>query len=408
MSRLRRTGLLLLFIATGCSARLGFSPDPSPGPSPGPTSSSTVTYAYVSSTTSSGTFQISGYAVGSDGTLKQITGSPFVTSGYSPLALSGTGAMLFGADGYSIDSFTVASDGSLKQVSSFAAGNLSKGSPPTPVGGPIDLFFDHSSSVLYDGFANLNGTGNNGYQALSFDSKTGQVALIGNAGSSPGLDGVLAFTSGNQFAYTTSCYRGIPAITGFERGGNGTLTPLSESGPAPMPAAPSGQGYCPQGAAADSSNHLIIVVGITPSGGMPPTGPWQLAIYTVNSSGSVSTASTSSNMPTTNVGQPQSYLLSSDGKYLAVGGSSGLQVFAYSSTSGTITALGGGTVLTSAGISQIAWDAGDHLYALSRQSNSLSLYSVSASGATAVSGSPYSIDKPYGLAILTQTSGGGS
>lgn len=408
----RRTGLLFLLLATGCSTQVGTSADPSPGPapgpSPGPSGSSTATYAYVSSTTAAGTYQISGYAAGSDGTLKSLAGSPFATIGYGPLTMSETGSLLFGADGYSIYSFAAASDGSLKQISSFAAGNLSKTSPPSPVGGPVSLFFDHAGLTLYDGFANLNGTGNNGYQALSFNSKTGEVELIGNAGSSPGLDEALAFTSGDQFAYTTSCYRGIAAITGFQRGSNGALTPLSESGLAPMPTAPTGQGYCPQDVISDSGNHLIIAVGITPGGGMPPTGPWQLATYTVNSDGSVSTVSTSTSMPTTNVGTPQSYRLSPDGKYLALGGASGLEVFQYSSTSGTITALASGAALTTGSISQVAWDSGDHLYALSRQSNNLYVYSVSSSGAAAVSGSPYSTQKPYRLAILAQTSGSGS
>ena len=394
--------LLFLILATGCGSK-GTDPGSSGGSGgsgSGSGSGGSAAYAYVSTTPSSTTYQIDGFAAAASGALTPISGSPFTTQGYGPLSMAASGSLLFGADGYSIDSFSIASDGSIRQVNSFAAGHLSSSSPPQPIGGPVDLFFDTSGSTFYDGFANLDGTENNGYQALSFNSG-GAVSLIGSAGSGPALGGVLAFSGNDQFAYTSSCYHGIPSISGFARGSNGGLTALASESFSAMPAAPSGDSYCPLGAATDAANHLILSVGVTPPEALQSSGPWQLATYTIDSSGNASTTGASSNMPTTNVGQADSYQLSPDNKYLAVGGQSGLQVFAYDSGTGTISTLSGSAVLTGDGIDQVAWDSGDHLYALAAQANSLYVYAVSGSGAAAVSGSPYAVQGAYALTVVS-------
>lgn len=391
---------LVLFLATGCgiiSTDAGKGSGSNPGNS---NPSGNSTNVYVSASPSQGSYEIEAYTAGVDGSLAPVSGSPFATKGYGPLSMAAHGSILFGADGYSIDAFSIASNGSLKQIHSYNAGYLSK-SGSEPIGGPVDLFFNSSATTLYDGFANLSGTENNGYQALSFNAN-GAVNLIGNQGSGPALDGVLAFSGNDQFAYTSSCYHGTAAISGFARGSNGSLTGLAGQGFLAMPVAPAGDNYCPNGAATDSSNHLILSVGLAPPDGMQPTGPWQLATYSIDGSGQVSTASTSSTMPTTDVGQPNSYRLSPDGQYLAIGGQMGLQVFAYDANTGVISNLGNSSVLTGDNISQVAWDANDHLYALADQSGSLYVYTVSASGESAVSGSPYSLPGAYALTVLAQ------
>jgi hypothetical protein len=396
--------ILILILIAGCGGKAGPGMGGGSGGSGGSGGAggngvgpSVAAYAWVS-TSSSGSYAISGYSASASGVLTPVSGSPFATSGYGPLSMVANGSILFGADGYSIYSFSIGSDGAIKQTHSFPAGHLSSSSPPAPIGGPVNLFFDPSGSTLYDGFANIDGTENNGYQALSFDS-SGAISLIGNAGSSPALDGVLAFSANDQFAYTSSCYHGIPTISSFTRGSNGALTALASSTFSAMPPAPNGDSYCPSGAATDVSNHLIVSVGVTPPEMPQSTGPWQLATYAIDGSGDVTTSSTSSSMPTTNVGQPVSYQLSPDSKYLAIGGQSGVQVYAYSSSTGAISALGTGSALTSDTITQVAWDSDDHLYALSSQANSLYVFAVSSSGAASVSGSPYAVQGAYAMTV---------
>jgi hypothetical protein len=85
----------------------------------------------------------------------------------------------------------------------------------------------------------------------------------------------------------------------------------------------------------------------------------------------------------------------------------GLQVFSYNSAEQTFTAIGapqdsGNNFRT------LAWDAGDHLYAISIQSNRLYVYTVSSSGVTAASGSPCTVQNPQSVTTLPQASSSGS
>ena len=360
------------------------------------TSTSSSTFVYIANSPSSGKYQISGYTVSSAGALTPISSSPYPTTGYGPLLMAGHGSYLFGADGYTVYSFSIASDGSLKRVSSMNVGTLSNTGTSGPTGGPAQLFYDRGYNTLYSYFINLAGTDNSGYQAYAINTANGQLSIINSAGASPALAGPLQFIGNDQFAYTSNCYHGTPTISGFSRDMTGALTGVSGNSPFPSPTPPSGDSYCPYEAAADNANHVVVSVGATPPASFSPTGPYQLATYTVDNTGTLTTTSTAMNMPATQVGQPNTYLFSADGKYLAVGGPSGLGV--YSNNNGTLTAVGG--LLNSDNINQVEWDANDHLYALSTQSNQLYIYTVSTTGATAVSGSPYSTMGATGLAVV--------
>jgi hypothetical protein len=120
--------------------------------------SSPVAYVYVASTPSTGKDVIRGYAAAANGSLTNLSGSPYSTSVFY-LALNG--AWLFGTNGIQIDSYVIAANGSLRLADTFTAGNTG--------GGPIDLFLDHTGKDLYSGFANLQGTDNNGYQSYGIN-----------------------------------------------------------------------------------------------------------------------------------------------------------------------------------------------------------------------------------------------
>ncbi|HEX4039203.1 MAG TPA: hypothetical protein VHX37_14190 [Acidobacteriaceae bacterium] len=404
----RRIGFLLAaLLIAGCGGSSNTaSSNPStptnpttPGSGSGTVSSSAspATFVYLSSSPSSGKYEISGYAVGSGGALTPISSSPWATTGYGSLLMAGHGSYLFGADGYSIDSFSIASDGSLKQVSSLVAGTLAKSGPAIPAGGPANLFFDRSYTTLYSFFMNLQGTGNNGYQSYNIDQNSGRLTILNSANGGPEATGSLQFTGNNEFGYTSSCYHGTQALTGFSRASSGALTELTNNTPFPSPTPPSGSFYCPYAAAADNTSHVVVAVGVTPAGSLQGSGPYQLATYTADASGTLTTTATSATMPTTQVGQPNPYLFSADGKYLAVAGPSGLEV--YANNNGTLTAVG--SPLNSDNINFVQWDSNDDLYALSLESQQLYVYTVTTAGAKAVSGSPYSATGASGLAVAS-------
>jgi hypothetical protein len=128
---------------------------------------------------------------------------------------------------------------------------------------------------------------------------------------------------------------------------------------------------------ADPRNHLAAIVSYNPGEG--EYDPAQLASYTVDSQGNLSTTATAKNMPYPEVNNPGILNMSPSGKLLAVGGY-GLQVFHFNGAA-PITPYS--KVLTTAAINQIHWDNNNHLYALSVAQTSSTL-SFSAVGATKV------------------------
>jgi hypothetical protein len=115
------------------------------------------------------------------------------------------------------------------------------------------------------------------------------------------------------------------------------------------------------------------------------------------SSGNLTTTNTYANMPSAKVGQPYVYWLSPDGKYLAVGGATGLQVFHFNGAA-PLTAFTG--LLTGDAISQLWWDNAGHLYAMGQTDNKLFVFTVTSSGAKAAPGSPHTVAGAAALMAL--------
>jgi hypothetical protein len=96
------------------------------------------------------------------------------------------------------------------------------------------------------------------------------------------------------YAYGSSRYHWDPPIFGFMRNSDQTLTDLNIN--PPMPAAKKGDFYCPNLAAADPTNHVAISVQPLNGSTFQTAGPTQLATYTADGSGNLTTESTFSNM----------------------------------------------------------------------------------------------------------------
>jgi hypothetical protein len=342
---------------------------------------SPVAYVYVTSSPGGSANQINAYAAASNGGLSAVPGSPF-SSPVNYIALNG--GWLFGTDGMNIDSFSIAANGSLTQVDTLEV---------EPEGGLVNLFLDHTGTSLYTDYF----TENNEYMAYSIENSTGQLAYIDNIMGGPGIGSEASFIGDNEFAYSSSCYHFTPYIYGLQRSNDGAITLLNIN--PPLPAVPSGGFYCPWSAAADPTNHLAIAMQPLDSN-WSPIGPYQLASYTADSAGNLTTSSTFSNMPKVKVGGVIDYWMSPSGKFLAVGGSSGLQVFHFNRAN-PITKYTG--LLTSDSIDQIFWDNDNHLYALSRTGGKLYVFTVTAKSVTHAPGSPHAITDPEYIIVLPKT-----
>ena len=351
------------------------------------TPSTPVAFVYVSSMPSSGKFEINGYAAASNGSLTAIAGSPFAGQ-VQYMALNGR--WLFGTNGIDIDSFSIASNGALKQVDAAVVGSTS--------GGPEALFLDHTGATLYDDFINLNGTGNDGYQTYSINQTTGKITFVNEVAGGPDFNSRLRFIGNNVFAYSSSCDHFEPTIFGMKRQSNGALTELNINPARPTPAP--GDNYCPFLAAADPTNHVAIAV-LPMSGFGSIAGPYQLATYTANTTtGNLTTTSTYLNMPKVAVGLITEYSMAPSGKLLAVGGTSGLQVFHFNGAN-PITKYTG--LLTANEVDQMFWDNANHLYAISRKAGKLYVFTVTTTSFSQAPGSPQSIVNPQNIIVLPKT-----
>jgi 6-phosphogluconolactonase (cycloisomerase 2 family) len=164
----------------------------------------------------------------------------------------------------------------------------------------------------------------------------------------------------------------------------------------PMPTPPADDTYCPWLAAADTSNHVAITVSAMNVYTFQADGATQIAVYTVDANGSLSTSSTAADMPRVAIGNVSDLQMSPAGNYLAVAGT-GVQVFNFNGAN-PMTQLTG--LLTSVPIDQIAWDNANHLYAISKSAGQLFVFTVNSAGASQAPGSPYTITGPVNIAVL--------
>jgi hypothetical protein len=388
MSRIIGT-VLLAFLGV-CASTVLASAQATPSPTetdPQSSASSTpVAFVYITSSPSSGVTQINGYAAAANGALTKIPGTP-LSSPVSYVAVNGK--WLFGTDGMNIDTFSIAADGSLAQVQSLSV---------EPEGGLVNLFLDHTGASLYTDYY----TTNNEYMAYGIDNSNGALTYIDNVMGGPGFGYVASFVGDDEFAYEASCYQFTPEIYGVQRSSSGAITMLDVN--SVYPTAPSGDFWCPWSAAADPTNHLAVAMQPL-NGNWFPEGPYQLATYTVDSAGQLSTTSTYENMPTTEAGGAygsntsylNDYWMSPSGKFLAVAGTSGLQVFHFNGAN-PITKYTG--LLVSKDVDQVFWDNSNHLYAIGREAGKLWVFTVTATSVKQAPGSPHSITGPSDMIVL--------
>lgn len=351
------------------------------------------------------------YNTASTGKLTLITGSPFKTIGL----MVGTNGKFFFSNGTTfIHVYAMSSAGVIgKEV--FNINTALYAGADCGTTGPTVL--DHSGQYIYvlhnNAYdPNFGGDPCYGYQSFKI-STNGQLTFIGNASGSndrySNAVGPMTITGNNTYAY--SLYEvgyGDETIQSLKRN-NGVLDLWGnvETDPA---AYDSSWGWLHYGVTADPTNHLAVFLMQEQD---LPFGNYafpQLASYTVDASGNISTTNTYQNMPSPNV-YPGVMNTSPSGKLLAVGsnydystcacgmsnwGTSGLEVFHFNASS-PITPYT--ATLTKTPVDSIHWDNANHLYALSYSTGKLYVFTVTPTSVTPVSGSPYTVSSPTALIV---------
>lgn len=372
-------------------------------------SSSPVAFVYVATVNdTNGTGNnVVGYSANAHGKLTAIPGSPWADQIYW---MAATNNYLFGSDNIANDkiqyifSYKIESNGALKYIG--ATDIQDKGSGNVCNDGQF-LTLDHTGSYLYQQVAFVQCGSGSAYESWAVNKSTGLLTYLGTSTPDDASTTIypLTIAADNLYAYAATCDgNGETAGNGYkvQSGGDlSDLTALSAPAPSGQPSTAGSYTPCLGYAAADPTNHIAAAVNWVGENSYPA----QIATYAINTAnGNVTTNSSYSNMPSVDVGAIRWTAMSPSGKMLAVAGGSGLQLFNFNPT-GQATKLTG--LLTTEDIITCGWDNANHLYALdpggpgTTGGGWLHVYTVTASGATEASGSPYSI--PLGKNLIVQS-----
>ena len=354
-----------------------------------------VAFVYVASSPSenpNASNVINAFAADASGHLTVIKGSPF-TANVANMVVNGK--YLFGlnrAIPY-IPRFLIQSNGALQWIQSTKV--------KTGCGGGIGpLILDHTGSTLYLQTSSATDCLSNVMQSLRVE-KSSELTFLGSQDTGA-FFAPITFIANNEYAYGGECTEvndePATAIVGLRRMSNGMLV-LGPSGKVPEPKDSAAEYYCPILTAADRTNHIAVALGInafdpyhTSVSGM------QIATYTANNLGNVSTTSTYANMPKINASYISSLRMSPSGNLLAVCASNGLQIFHFNGAAPVTQYTG---LLTKDPINECYWDNLSHLYAVSEQK--LYVFTITPTKVSQATGSPYSVHNASGLIVQPKT-----
>jgi hypothetical protein len=332
-----------------------------------------------------------------DGKLTLNSGSPF-EGDFSDIVTNGK--YFYGTDGTYVYEDSVAPNGALKRIGTFNP--AIHGEEPEQV---TSLDLAHTGATLYCNVY-VGGEGTI-YQAYTISKSNGELVWLGNAGDgSTSRFGVgpLSILGDGKFAFQTQNYLTY-FMAGFGIGNNGAF--VSGIPEDVFPKANSENLYNPYVITADPSNHLAVAVYQQENPPVGPiVGPTQLAVFSSDSSGMLTTTSNHENMPAVEVAAVSAMNMSPAGDLLAVAGNgpgsirakgpAGLQIFHFNGASPIIKYTG---LLTTAPIDEVHWDNNNHLFAISKSLGKLYVFTVTPTSVSEATGSPYSIERPQRIVV---------
>jgi hypothetical protein len=354
------------------------------------------------------------YDASSTGKLTLIKGSPFKTAGQ----MVGTnGTHFVTSDSTSVYSYAVESNGAIGKLVSDINTQHYSGSDCGTIGyqGAVAGEFAHTGETVYillSGAPGDNDGACDGIQTYGI-SKSGTFTFKGAtafnqeasyfyAGNLPTLTGNGKF--GYGFEYNIFDEDVCSPTLNIFAGESGGVLGYQDNLLTPPPAPPSGDSWILTAITDDPSDHIVLALYTTTDvdcNDGPTFGPAQLASYTVNSQGNLTTTNTYENMPKL-PGGDYPYLMKLDptGKILAVAMGTGVAFYHFNGAD-PITAFSG-IIGDSGQIALMAWDTRGHLYAQNSASGRMHVYEVTTKTAKELSGSPTSIpfSAPYSSFVV--------
>lgn len=385
-----------LSMATACVH--GQSPDSTASPDATSSTATSVAYVYVAyapDIKSSNARKIYGYKAWADGTMTAMPQSPF-NDNVGSMAVNGKYLMAASNNNTYIETYLIEYGGVLSYVTQTEYAHYTSGS--NDCGGAGQVFFDHTGSSLYvQEFDTTNACTNSGVASFALNKTTGALGYLDfvEDGAFPGDNRAAYFLGNNVDAYSANnsgCM--YYTIFGYRRASNGALSGFAPQKNLPTPSS-SFNGYVPNMAVADPTNHVAVHMSpASPPGcvNLPP----QIAVYTTDSNGYLTTTSTYGNMPVTLVKTPLDMKMSPSGQLLAVAGQEGLQIFHFNAASPVTHYT---NLLTTAPIDQMFWDNNNHLFAISQSVGKVYAWTITPTGWSAAPGSPHALPSPFALIV---------
>jgi hypothetical protein len=355
------------------------------------------------------------YDASSTGKLTPIKGSPFKPAGQ----MVGTNGRHFvTSDSNSLLSYEVESNGAIGKLVSDINTQHYSGSDCGTISYPGAVAeFGHTGETIYIMLSGAAGDGAgacDGIQTYGI-SKSGTFTFKGatefNQESSYYYAGNLPTLTGNgKFGYDFefNTFDGdvcTPTINIFAGESGGVLEYQNIlSTPPPPPVPPSGDSWIITAITDDPTDHIVLAMYTTTDvdcNDGPTFGPAQLASYTVNSQGNLTTTNTYENMPKMPGGDyPNLMKLDPTGKILAVAMGTGVAFYHFNGAD-PITSFTG-VIGDSGQIALMAWDTRGHLYAQNSASGRMHVYEVTTKTAKELPGSPTSIpfSSPYSSFVV--------
>jgi hypothetical protein len=350
------------------------------------------------------------FSASSTGQLTQVKGSLFADTGEMG-AINGSYLVSVGTS--YLHTYPVEANGAIgKQAFEVNTVNNDGSGCGTNSGGAL---FDHTGKYVYVLLSTGDSSSSNPCSALqSYKIESnGALTFLGEAVVDNGYhgmdlpEGINTISGNDTFAYGVWGDIYTDEFDSYTRESSGALMTngsFKQTGPTPNPAGadgadPSADSYFPMAVAADPTNHLAAVVTESFASNPPPP---QLASYTINSNGSITSTNAWNNMPTPSI-YPNVIAMSWTGKQLAVAGK-GIEAYNFNGASPMTKAAY--LPLSSRDFSQVTWDKNNHLYALDYVTGNLYVYTVSGTAITAAPGSPYTIpdntdsNYQYGLIVV--------
>lgn len=373
----------------------------------------TIAYVYVQ--TSQGTVL---YDASSTGKLSLVTGSPFNTSGN----LIGTnGEYLITSGINDLHSYKVGAFGQLgPQVTQFDTQSYAGGQCGTTAGAVLD----HGGKDVY---VSLKGAPADDGNALCDALQTSSLSssgtftfkgdlLVDDDSKSSDTDTLPVLLGNNKFAYSLE---GIPdacehTINIFARESSGALE-FAPGQHVTFPAGSSGSysyhplfpsnidsllvPLWPSLITDDPTDHLAIALYAEKDAPCGTTKTPQLASFTADSKGNLTTTNTAEDMPSIAGRGINVMRLSPSGNLLAVATGTGVQIFHFNG-SHPITKFTG--VIGKTGfIRDLQWDKNNHLYAINGATGNLHVYTITTTTAVEAAGSPYAVEGTH-LAVVPE------